>query len=357
MADRKENKEKKTTRSRLGLEKDPYKLIDHFCTVDQIKAILRAFKPDHKDEIFLSGNKPDLIENLRKVVKSKVIPFNKVVDAIREAEENGNQHIFYLEPRKESVRKKCRDGMAVATELWGEEFDEGFPRFDVVPETYAWADFRQGLKGRPRDWIAKAYGHYTHLEQIGTEPRADGTIAKIFKPVDERVVCCARWNDHGFLELRIESAPSKAKMDERIRETWKLLAPALKPTDFVAYDFSHARRRLLEERQENEAMYRLNGTQLTDSSMGSAQITPHTEDESVDGAPEREATIACYLESSDNGCRHLLVTWLPGESNKALDDDLRTISGGANTNELIIQSRVSSRAVDYVTNRFLEFNR
>ena len=98
---------------------DIYKLIDDLATAQEVHAVLRPYKETHPTEIHLSGNKPDLLADLKKGVLGKWIPEIKVYELLRECEENGDQHILYYTPATDVAKRLLSDGEAVAGNLFG----------------------------------------------------------------------------------------------------------------------------------------------------------------------------------------------------------------------------------------------
>lgn len=328
-------------------------------TVDQIKALLREFKDVNPQEVLISaGTKEEAIKHLKRAVAVKAIPFNRVLTLLYESEENGDQHIFYVMPSTPKVLKLCRNGAAIAEKLWGEDWgDMGFPFFTRPLESYAWADFRIGLPGKPQDWVAKLYGHEVHYKYVRQEHR-DGELVKYYSKKEETTTLLARWNDPDLLELRVPrtSSSSHGSIEKRLETLWQHLSPALSAGDFSAWELNNARRCILQRREEFKTTFRVTTLEFTDSELGKASFAPNTDDEGADDAEERKAAIDAYLKGKGD-CHHLIVTWLAEESSKALPDDLKVVSGGKDTNELVIKSRTSSSAVDYVTNQLRHFSR
>src|ERR1700722_14942543 len=101
--------------ARQQFTEDLAKLVNDWCAVEQIAQLLRDAK-DKSDEVRVTAPKKETLieENLRTAVESGAVPLDKVYNLIREAEENGNQHIFYY--RKTGDPGSMNE---VATRLWG----------------------------------------------------------------------------------------------------------------------------------------------------------------------------------------------------------------------------------------------
>jgi len=271
-------------------EPDIFELIGQLATAEQIKSLLREYKNEFPEDVYVSGSKTEIIRHLRVAVDRGRIPQNDVADLLQEAEENGDQHILYFKPKSNVVAKKCRDGEEIAKSLWGDEWRKmtKFPRYELVPKSFEWADFRIGLKKKPNDWIAKVYGQEVAFRFIRQETLEDGTLAKYYKTTETRAVCLARWNGPDLLEMRVERCESKAQLLVRLNSLWTRLKPAIVQDDFIPWDFKAARKKLLEERSANKEIYHTGSIALTDSASGKAIFHPYTEEEGTDDAKDGE---------------------------------------------------------------------
>ena len=137
---------------------DLYKLIEHFCTAEQVKVLLRDGKRrEDKDVRVTAETKTELIQhNLRSAVDAKIVPVEEVFSLLRNAEENGRQHIqFYKVP------KRLADALTmdhVGKLLWGDQWaaKNRFPQIALKKNDFIYADFRQCAPERkPRDWVLK----------------------------------------------------------------------------------------------------------------------------------------------------------------------------------------------------------
>lgn len=336
---------------------DVYELIEKLATADQIRELLKEYKDEWPKEIFVSGNKEVIISNLKKAVAADLIPLERVTLLLQESEENGHQHILYFRPRTSASEKRCRDGEHVAESLWGKRWrgKMEFPRFELTPKEYEWADFRFGLPRKPGDWILKVYGHEEHYKFQKQETRPDQTLVRYYKLTETRAICLARWNSPDLLEVRISLCDSKKTLVGRLKALWAMLGLAIPQSDVVEWDLSSARKKLIHEREDNAALYKAGDTKLVDSSSGIAIFHPYSEEEAIDDAPERHEALKAFAES-DCGCNSIVLTLLPDASGGSLAQELRTVIGARHPNEVVIPARTSSKAVDYVTNQLRSFN-
>lgn len=133
-----------------------FRLVDRFCTFDQIKNLLRTAQGN--ENVRLSAPTKDALvqTNLRNALESHAISIDRVYDLVRDAEENGNQHIFYFEVSKKLVQRVTLD--AVGSTLWGSDWraKKKFPVFDLVESKFVYADFRLwNPDKKPGDWVLK----------------------------------------------------------------------------------------------------------------------------------------------------------------------------------------------------------
>lgn len=336
-----------------------YERIAKQCNAEQIRDFLRPFKEvskESKKEITVSSGKDDLIAVLKRGVAKSYFTLDAVINMLRECEENGQQHVFYFRPKSRSIRALCRDFGAIMARLHGDEWDEEYPIFEFRHDSYHWVDFRCGLNGKPRDWIAKAYGHERYFERIEVaRPTPDRRI-ETFAAQSVNVVCLARWNDDDLFEIRVDSQrlDSVKAREERLKQVWNLLANALSEDDFERWDLKDARSFMAKNRRGHED-FELGDLRLLDSDGGVATFKPNTEAESVDDLPARTEAVNALAKVSD--CDVLSIHWKIA-SNQSDGDPftLTTICGGRFTHELIVRARTSSKAIDHVTNKLRQFD-
>lgn len=335
-----------------------YDRIAGVATIRQIQAILRRHKETAPDEIHITGIKSDLISNLEHAVKIRVVPLEEVTALLRESEENGHQHVLYYVAKSRAAAGRAGDGQQIAQGLWGENWQsiESFPKFDHVPKSYEWADFRLGYLKKPKDWIAKLYGLELNRHLESEEDLPDGRFARYYRDKQERSVLLIRWNAPDLLEIRISRCDSAKQLATRITAVWDRIRPAVIRDDFIEWNLSMARGRLARTREENEASYYTNAYRLTDPSSGVAIFRSHTDEESTDEEPVRQQAIDSYLRNNDCECPVLGVMWHVPERRGAAAHDLHTIISPRHPHELVIPARTSSETVEYVTNQLRQFN-
>jgi hypothetical protein len=264
---------------------------------------------------------------------------------------------LYFKPVSKAVIERCESGEVIAQELFGRKWKEkmGFPKYELVPEKYEWADFRVGHRiSKKSDWVAKIYGHEINFHFTGQEFLTDGRLAKYYKTDDARVVCLARWNSPDLLEMRVTRSESRALMLLRLNALWTRLKPALQTSDFIEWDdLKKARKKMLKFRSKYTKLYQTGSIQVTDSASGKAAFLPYTEDEASDDTEERRTAIDAFVAAGCS-CEHLVATWQPSNG---LAHELRTIIGARYPHEIVISGQTSSQAVDYVTDKLRFFSR
>jgi hypothetical protein len=341
---------------------DLYELVLKYCNLDPVKELLRRYKRDEdltgdkRDEIRISGENARKIVtgNLKTAVSRKAIPLDEVFNLLREAEENGRQHIFFFRPRSKEARAKLTDGTKIANTLLGEGWggDGKFPRLRLQPKGFCWSDFR--LAGK-NGWMAKLYGHDTVEEQTDEREEGERTRWVKMETRDIRSVCLARWRPReDLLELRV--ADSQAKM--LLGELKQQLVSAIDVDRLcVPWDLSPVRQRLFKEEKNHSEIYECGDWLALDTESYALQGGPHLQDadEKVHAAAATRKLISQVANSDEHDKRKLIVHWKPTESN-ANKRNLRTIIGTiANTHEMIISAQASSRAIDDVVHRLLTF--
>lgn len=137
---------------------DVWEVLNVVCTLPQIHRLLRDKADLYKrGEIRIGSGKEEMISNLRTAVSSRKIEISDVHSLIRDAEENGNQHIFFYRPKSGKLAKKYSDPDAMATTLFGTKWQSRFPAFQLKKDSFIWADFRPNGTGS-KGWTGKLYG-------------------------------------------------------------------------------------------------------------------------------------------------------------------------------------------------------
>lgn len=339
---------------------DIYGLIGELCTAEQLRDLLRSHKQDNPKQVHVSGSKEEVLSAIRKAVSGNIVPAHEIESLLRESEENGDQHIFYFRPKSPETRRICRDGNLFAERLWGEDWGDTnfFPLLEYKADELTWVDFRIGLRAKQKDWIAKLYMEEGHDKLERQVRDTSGNLVQYFKRVGVRIVVAVRWNEPDLLEVRIsrtKNAGHKA-MQKRLTAIWAMLAPAFSVDDFTEWDLSSSQLNMVNSRSDSVDIYELSDVILLDSHSAEVKITPSTEEESFDDAQETGDAIDLIANAEGADCKYLAISWHPDESKLIMKDDFRTYVGGRNKHELIIPTRVSGTAVDYVTSKLREFS-
>ncbi len=332
------------------------RLVDDLCTADQVKELLRFAKERNPKDIRITAeNKSDLIErNLRAALDSGGIAPERVYDAIRDAEENGDQHIFYFKPRSRAVRDSMRLE-PLGEKLWGKNWQEkkNFPTANTPDEGFDYADFRS-LDQKPNHWILKVYGQMMYERYTGNDEEEDNKVYKEFVRENLRVVLVARWNPPDLLELRIQRDESRRRISSWLETLWTMLGPAVRRTDFDPWDLKQARKRIIEEEDKYKDIYSFRDTRLVDPHSTHASFEPHQTDGYLFASVEAKEAIQGLLDANSE-CTHLSVTWLPREDGTP-SIELRTLLGDREPHEVVVYSHCKARDVDYVTDKLRFFN-
>jgi hypothetical protein len=202
-------------------------LVKDFATTEQIQNLLRTRK---KDVRITGENKDQIVDrNLREAIDNRIIDIESVFDLIREAEENGNQHIFYYKAKSKAIAE------ALAFEnfaprlfgpQWEKRLEDDFPQIKLKPSDFKVSDFRRHKK-KPKDWIFKIYGQLTVEKQTNEEEREGATsLWRKFEFESLRIVLLARWNSGpDLLEIRVQRDTSHRKVEGWHNVVWDKLNP------------------------------------------------------------------------------------------------------------------------------------
>jgi hypothetical protein len=343
----------KTNRTSQNL----FGLLNHFLLLDDIKKLLRDFKDLYPREatkdVALSRKKEELLSTLEGLVKAGAIPIESIYDALREAEENGDQYVFYYKPTG-NIKRIIKDGNAIAEHLFGDDWKDsmGFPKIEDIGEEPSWSDFRLGYGRKPQDWVAKMYAaHFTWKRTEQSEINFQKRMVTEERQV-ERLVFLARWNSPGWFEIRIPDCDSKTQLANRLNTVWNRFQNILPRSSFDPVDIPQICKMMLERRGGNQAKYTLSHVNIQDKSSGHTTIRPATHEEAIDDDEGRTVALNALMASDGSVCDRLRATWLPAASEGRLTKDLLTFIGTSLERcAILIPSRVSSEAVDYVTDQ------
>jgi hypothetical protein len=340
-------------RGTMSSQVDIYGLVEEFCSGEQVTTLLRAAKGS-KGVRISAENKHDLVHrNLREAIEARSLPIERVFNLLRDAEENGDQHVFYFKARSRRLGDFDSIGKALFGSRWPDK--TGFPKVDLIPRGFLVSDFRGWNEKKPKDWALKVYGHEIREHFTGVKREEGSAIWKRFEQQEFRHVLLARWNSPDLLEMRVPRDDSKRRLNDWLGVLWNELNPAISQTNFQPWDLSRARRRLIEEEDKNTTLYRFHDTQLEDSNHSRASFEPYTEQLTLFTAIETKDAIQGLLRAKSE-CTRLAVTWLEGR-NGIPAKDLRTLIGVGETNEVVIARRCSQKELDFVTEQLRDFSK
>jgi hypothetical protein len=333
------------------------KLVYEWCTVEQLAALLRMAKYT-REEVRVSATTKELLieKNLREAVETEAVSLESVYDLIREAEENGSQHIFYYK-RAPGHAPLSLD--ALGSKLWGADWKEkmGFPRTEPVKEEFIFADLHPwNAHLKPHDWVLKIYGHeFTERPTGVVEEVSENRFKREFIREERKLVVVVRWNNTpGILELRIPQTESKKRTKAWLEATWLMIADACRPHEYEKWTLKKQRKRIIDEEQQNQKLYRCGNTRVLDGDHNVATFECHDPQGHLFASKPLAESVEKLVGSGE--CTHLRVTWLPGKNDEP-SKELNTLLGHTESNEIVIAGQCSSRDVDYVTDKLRHFGR
>lgn len=336
---------------------DALQLVNHLCTVEQIQALLRKYRGNELIRI-TAETKDDLISrNLRQAIEAKAIGIGAVFDLIRDAEENGNQHIFYYKPKTKRIAEALTFE-TVAQHLWGANWEKtigGFPSIRLKPNDYKYSDFRSNPK-KPKDWTLKIYGDSLVTRFTGRIERRDGNIWKEFVEEALRIVLVVRWNSPDLLELRVQRDESRKRIEEWRDKLWEMLKPALVPAQFEEWALAKPMERLILEQQQNNTVYTFRDAKIVDSANVHVNFQTYSDQGDLFASIQARRSLQDFLTAKSD-CKGLTVTWLPGSNNEIPGKETRTFLAAKEPYEIIVLAHCSNEDLDYVTNQLRRFSK
>ncbi|MCA1576046.1 MAG: hypothetical protein LC794_01625 [Acidobacteria bacterium] len=341
-------------------------LVKDFATTEQIQDLLRT----RRESVRITGENKDQIvdRNLRDAIDSRAIDIEKVFDLIRDAEENGAQHIFFYKAKSRAIA----DALAfenVAPRMfgtnWKKKLDEDFPQIKLKPNDFKISDFRQ-LENKPKDWILKVYGQ-TIIEKLTTEQEPEGTTAlwRKFKYESLRIVLMARWNSPDLLEIRVQRDTSRRRVEGWHDIVWEKLTPSVMRRQFDPWPLSKIMANVINRQAKNKTLYNFRGAKLGDGIGNHATFETDTETGNLFASNEMTQSLESLATKHDP--EGLVVTWFP-QKNDTPSKEMRTLLGikqlermrnfvGEISNEIIVPAHCLARDLDYVTAQLRSFSK
>jgi hypothetical protein len=334
---------------------DALQLVNHLCTFDQIQALLRQRKGNEHIRI-TAETKEDLVSrNLRQALEAKAIEVGAVFDLIRDAEENGNQHIFYYKPKARNIADALTYEI-VAQRLWGEPWKNvvaEFPSIRLKPNDYKFSDLRPSSK-KPKDWILKVYGENLITRATGkVEQRGANVYWREYIEEQLRVVLVVRWNNPDLLELRVQRNESRKRVEGWRNKLWEMLKPVMVPTQFEEWRLAVPMARLIQ--QPNNAVYTFRDASVVDATGVHASFQTYEDQGDLFTSLETRKALQNFL-AANSECKGLTVTWLPGP-NGIPEKETRTLLAAKEPHEIVALAHCSSEDLDYVTNQLRGFSK
>jgi hypothetical protein len=339
-----------------------YDFVEELCTIEQVQSLLRKAKKSDKKVRVVEINKSKVVHtNLRKAVGSLAVSVKAVQNLVRDAEENGSQHIFLYRPRNKQVAEAYRDGDKVARKLFGAAWPNGveIPQYLKLPDKEEWVDFRI-VDGD--GWIAKAYGRQTITERVGAEEpdRVEDGVEYVIQRLRRMVVrttLLMRYSaKNSMLELRLPLAYSRRSLNS-LHDRFRALArnAVHVDNDFVPWNLATTRMNFVRGYDPRNGVYRIKDTRFENDAHDTASFS------AFDGEGEGDLFADAQLRQAINTiirgsqeCPHLAFWFLKTGSTDALKEDLRVSMGSYATNELMIGAHTTPAAVDYVLHRIRE---
>lgn len=333
-------------------------LVEQLCTAEQVKDLLRTRRGNENIRITAEDKDNLISRNLRTALETKAIEIEKVFDLIRDAEENGNQHIFYYR-----ASQRLADALTfenVAKQLWGASWDRtvaGFPSIKLKTDGYKISDFRLFSSRKPKDWILKIYGQKTIMRPTGkSDTRADGSEWRQFVPENLRIVLSARWNAPDLLEIRVQRNESRKRIEEWYTQVWSTLSPALPKDQFEPWKLKPSMRNIALQAEENVEVYDFRDVGVVDDVneiLGSFQA--FSDEGNLFKSQLTRDAVKGFLESGGD-LNSLAVRWI-ARPNSEPRQEMRTLLGVRKLHEVLVAGHCKAGDLDYVTGQLRAFSK
>jgi hypothetical protein len=333
-------------------------LVEELCTAEQIRDLLRTKKGDENIRISAEDKEQLVRKNLRTAVESKAIEISKVFGLICDAEENGNQHVFYY--RAPQRLAEILTFEHVARQIFGSSWEKtvaGFPSIRLKPDGYKISDFRNFTERKPKDWILKIYGEKTVLVASGkTNTEADGSVWRQYIPQNLRIVLSARWNSPDLLEIRVQRNESRRRVEEWFELVWSMLSPGMTREQFKAWDLKASMRNIALQAEDNTTIYDFRDVGVVDEANDIFGNFQAGSDEGILFKSElTRKAVKGFLEAGGE-LNALAVRWLARPTSEPREE-LRTLLGTKHLHEMVVAGHCLPGDLDYVTSQLRAFSK
>lgn len=330
------------------------KLLEDACTIDQIKSVLRV-GIGNKNVKLSADDKHDLVQvNLRAALNSHSIDLSRVYDALRDAEENSSQRIFYLRCPNRDVQnlltpaymQKMLHGQSVPKE----------PNLEVEPNSIALSEVRAWGNNKPNDWVVKFYGRDLREVPTGEVIReSSNRILRVFATEEYRYVLLARWNAPDLLELRTPRDSSNERVDFWRRFLQDQLRAAVPFDRFTPWSLRQVNERLFDEKDQHTDLYKLGDAELEDEFHNKVRFQSHLPNTDLFGTAATGSAAKGMLDNNST-YNHQRVIWAR-KQDQGIESDISTLIGARRDNEIVISRHQGSKGIDYVTRQLRAFSR
>lgn len=328
-------------------------LIRAKCTNNQVQKLLRAGKRE-SNEVRISGAKDELIfQNLHRAILDGAITSECAYEMLCDAEESGQQHIFYFQVNKDKSGI-FNDAEAIASNLFGPDWRAvmNFPRLHLNPVGWEWADFRIYPMPTPGKtaWVLKAYSGQIRRKLVDRRPINDNLEAEYYERQLTREVLLVRWHQDGLLELRVPREDSRKTLMRSLLGLWEAIKPSVPEEHFEPFDLTAACTWMIDHYDENSHVYALCDAHFEDDQAGSARFSPPSVEDHLMSDETRQKAIKMYKQ-----CRMLGVVWQLDEEAHGTPAKLRSVIGKYGVNNVSIGSKTTDKAVKHVTHQLRRY--
>ncbi|SKB48850.1 hypothetical protein SAMN05660776_1356 [Salegentibacter holothuriorum] len=336
-----------------------YDILDSHVLADDIQALLRKYKEDNRDLIRLGGTKEEKIENLFEAIENNIIELSEVQGLLKDAEEYGDQYIYFYKPVDGVNPDQYHDGDKIANAILPQNIRKDFPKIIQMPSKREWVDFRAPNRGVKNSWMFKLYDRKTREVKENEARDVSGRRVVTYVTKEDRLVYIALWDGEDELSLKISRTSfdsTKSLRSSRI-ELEQMMARGIHiRKDFKFFDLTDTINKILINSEDNKNNYILLSAKLKDTHNGYATISSHGEDETdLLSDVSRKEAINAYINGNGKASS-LVVQFLAEGSNGELSKDIKVVLGKHTMNEIIISSKISPQEYKYVRRKIAEFS-
>lgn len=276
-----------------------------------------------------------------------------LIGLLRDAEENGRQHVFLYAIDSDLV-DGILDARNIQSALKTMKLEHLWENPIVLdqPENPTIADVRVEGVGRGRTLVVKEIEQRVHYRPDGVEKDGD-TLKKVYRIQRERVVNVARLHATGLLELRFGSHSNTSKYVDDIRRFRLQIATLIPTKECFEMSLSNAKSKILQNRRDLGDLIRYSNSTLRNENGVVLHAATGAEGSDLNSDKGAQDSIDAFI-AEEGECEGLNF-FFKAQPPKVPKDVHVLLSG--ELNEFAIPANCTAEDYDYVLDQIRRLNK